>query len=287
MKNENVFSVKNLVCSYNGEIDVLKIKDLKINKGINVLLGESGSGKSTFLETLGLMNRTLKVNKSIYNELIFRNNGYEIDFAKLIIEDDQDALAKIRRKYFSFIFQDTNLMPNFSAYENISITQMIEGISLDSAINKAREIANDLHLKINEQKKTFELSGGEKQRAAFIRAISPSFLVLFGDEPTGNLDDKTSKRLMKMLTENIKLNNRTAIIVSHNIDLAIDFADQVIVLKKVMMTEDQGYGEIQEDYVFTCDQTGEERIWLDNKANDVTKNIKDIIRTILKHSDKI
>ena len=240
-----IFEIKNLNCAYAKDKPVvLKIDSLKIPRNkVVFLLGSSGCGKSTLLETLGLMNNTI----SEGSELIFYpSENKAIPLQELWEKRDHKTLADIRNEYFSFIFQSTNLMPNFSAYENIAITRMLQGDSQSSSIQKAKDMLNRVNLgNIPEEKKAHELSGGERQRVAFVRAIIPEhYSVLFGDEPTGNLDEINSRDLMKILKEH--LTGKTAFIVSHNVDLAIEFADIIIVLTK----KEKQAGEIKTENYF-------------------------------------
>lgn len=248
-----LFTLKNLSCAYRRSDGtrtpaVLKIKDLQIPSGkIIVLLGKSGAGKSTILETLGLMNETL----TDASQLSFApapNEQYQ--FESIWENKNIDSL---RKKHFSFIFQNTNLMPNFTVYENICITQMIQGASKNEAMQKARDMMQRIGLQeVSEQKKPHELSGGQRQRVAFVRAITPNFTVLFGDEPTGNLDEINSRELMTILTNNIREHQRTAIIVTHNIDLALEFADQIIILTK---NKEEQCGQVESDNIFIKNQS--------------------------------
>ena len=288
MSKKKLYEIRNLICSYDGTREVLKIKELDIYRGqIVVLLGVSGAGKSTILETLGLMNNTIKLNGGMPETteqppvLFYPEGDKPIDFAGLWKKPDYKELARVRRDHFSFIFQHTNLMPSFTAFENIGITQMIEGKSKEEAISKAKQAAEELGLKINEKKKAYELSGGERQRAAFIRAITPGFSVLFGDEPTGNLDECNSEILLELTKKTIKENHRTAIIVSHNIDLAITYGDQIIVIKNHIINNNNSYGEIIKDFIFSCEGKDIQRKWFDHKGNDVTSNIKKKIKGFL------
>ena len=280
MSEKSIFKIRNLICSYNNLNDVLLIDNLDILEGkITILLGESGSGKSTMLETLGLMNNTIKKGSSV----IFQPDNKSYDFYDLWANGKNNDMSLIRRKYFSFIFQDTNLMPNFTAYENISVTQMIEGTSKEDAIGNARRIADSLGLSINETKKAFEMSGGEKQRAAFIRAIAPKFTVLFGDEPTGNLDKKNASLLLSLLKDSIRKHKKTAIIVSHDINLALEFGDTILVLKKVIdQKTHKEYSIINNDTVFNSiinDQ--KKKIWMNYKGKDITLSVKRKIDSII------
>ena len=288
MKEKKLYEIRNLVCSYDGTREVLKVKELDIYRGqIVVLLGVSGTGKSTMLETLGLMNNTIKINESISKSqkqppvLFYPEENEPIDFTRLWEKPDHKELARVRRDHFSFIFQHTNLMPNFTAFENIGITQMIEGRTKEEAISKAKHVANELGLKINEKKKAYELSGGERQRAAFIRAITPDFSVLFGDEPTVNLDEGNSEILLDLAKKTIIENHKTAILVSHNIDLALTYGDQIIVIKNNIIDENNSYGEIMKSFIFSCVENDTQRKWFDHQGNDITLGIKNNIKDLM------
>ena len=280
MKNNNLFEIKNLTCSYkNGKgkgKTVLKINELKIPRGkIIFLLGFSGSGKSTLLETLGLMNETIDDG----SEVMFysNNNKNPKNFAKLWSKSQKDNIYKIRNEHFSFIFQNTNLMPNFTALENIYITRMLQGKDEYDSREHAEPLLDAVGMeklyKKDEKKKASELSGGEKQRVAFVRAIVPKFTVLFGDEPTGNLDDDNSEKLMSVLKNNIKKDNRSAIIVSHNIESALKFGDQLIILSK---GKDDPYGIINKKNIFSK-INGEQNVWLDDKNKQI-EDIRNVIK---------
>ena len=119
---DSIFSISDLICSYTGNDKALEIKELEIPKGkLTFLLGSSGSGKSTLLETLGMMNNTIasgKINLNFQNEAI--------DLYTLWKENNESKISEIRKRHLSFIFQNTNLMENFTAYENISLSRMIK-----------------------------------------------------------------------------------------------------------------------------------------------------------------
>lgn len=131
-----------------------------------------------------------------------------------------------------------------------------------------KEVKRDAHVA--------ELSGGQRQRLAFVRAITPEFSVLFGDEPTGNLDENNSVELMKVVQKALYEKNRTSIIVSHNIELSLAFADQII-----MMVKDDEYGEILEKNVFRSTTTEGKRKWIDYKGNEIP-DIKELLHDKLK-----
>lgn len=252
MQEELIYDIKNLECQYIPGSTVLRIPELKIPKGKLVfLLGVSGIGKSTFIETLGLMNRTIHVTPE--TSILF-NNGKENEEIKNIWEKDNKALSQFRNDHFSFIFQNTNLMPNFTAGENMCISMLIEGKELKEVKSKVLGVMAKLNLDPElYDRKIQELSGGQRQRLAFVRAIIAGFNVLFGDEPTGNLDRDTGHKLMTILKDNLAEHNRTGIIVSHDIDLALNFADIILLLSKegsgddIHGSFDQRYYLINED----------------------------------------
>lgn len=240
----SLFHIENLKCSYNGGSTVLEVENLSISSGkLIVIIGLSGAGKSTFLETLGLMNNTINKD-SVIKFSPTHNELYE--FENLWENNNDMSISEVRRRHFSFIFQSTNLMPNFTVYENICLTQMMQGNAKMDAMNTSDRYMKQLGLEeIDEKKNSFEISGGQAQRVAFVRAITPKFTVLFGDEPTGNLDEKNSWDLMGVLKDNIHQSDKTAIIVTHNIKLALDFADQII-----LITKPNSHGVIESKNIF-------------------------------------
>jgi ABC-type lipoprotein export system ATPase subunit len=124
-----------------------------------------------------------------------------------------------------------------------------------------------------------EISGGQKQRLAFVRAITPEFLVLFGDEPTGNLDNLNSEELISILNQNIHRNARSGIIVSHNIDLSLLFADIIIIIQKA--ETEYPYYTISQEHVFEKD--GEKGSWMDYKHTSIPDMNKTIIHFMYDH----
>mgnify|MGYP000376965414 CR=1 FL=1 len=253
MQDEIIYDISNLECQYIPGTTVLRIPNLQIPKGKLVfVLGVSGIGKSTFIETLGLMNRTIHVTPETSIKF---NNGNEVEEIKSIWDRDNKALSKFRNDHFSFIFQNTNLMPNFSAGENMCISMLIEGKKLSDVKQKVLEVMDKLNLEPElYDRKIQELSGGQRQRLAFVRAIIAGFNVLFGDEPTGNLDRDTGHKLMRTLKQNLSDFNRTGIIVSHDTDLALSFADIILLLSKTGEGEDI-HGTFDDQYYLVREQT--------------------------------
>lgn len=250
MKESPLFKIKNLSCRYNDKKVVLKLDALEIPRGeLIFVLGKSGIGKSTFIETLGLMNKT--IHQEDDSDVLFYPEQYSaktIKLAEMWHQSDQE-ISKFRNKYFSFVFQNTNLMPNFTSGENMCISQLIQGISFEEA--KANVLENMEALDLSPDvfdKEISQLSGGQRQRLAFVRAVIASFEVLFGDEPTGNLDKDTAYKLMGNFKTQLQKQNRTGILVSHDIDLALNFADRIILLT---MNKENNYGEVLKENIFT------------------------------------
>lgn len=255
----NCFEIENLKCSYeNGSQNpkvVLEIKQLEIPQAkVVFIVGQSGCGKSTILETLGLMNNTIVASER--TKLTFKpTENNEVDFCK-VWQNKNKVLSEVRRNYFSFIFQQTNLMKNFSVEENSMLPKLIKG-----GTKKYEDTLRNVGLEqilIENKTRPVELSGGQQQRLAFVRAILPNFKVLFGDEPTGNLDPDNAEKLIKIIDDEIHDDNsKTAIIVSHSIELAEKYADVIIKIhKRVRVIEknnnrvEEVYGEINLESVF-------------------------------------
>lgn len=264
-----IFDIKELSCSYDrysrdgSRRVVLEIAHLAIPRGKKVfIVGESGIGKSTVLETLGMMNNTIVPSEK--SQFIYRgDDGQTVDLKSLWQKGDRQ-LAAFRLKHYSFIFQSTNLMKNFTAFENVAFTRMLQGFSRFSCFQRTRQVLADLGLEhVDELRMGQELSGGQQQRLAFARAILPDFTVLFGDEPTGNLDAENAQRVMEVLKQKLdEHDGSTAIIVSHDMHLAANFADVIIKIRKCLMPkkhdddEDISYGFIDDNCVFSRTDDG-------------------------------
>lgn len=241
----NAFEIRDLECAYKDGKTVLEVPHLDIPFGsIIVFLGPSGVGKSTLLETLGLMNHTIKSGKIMFAH-------HESDFLSLW-QSGRDIIPMVRNGHMSFIFQENNLLDHLSALENAMIPLLIQGKSMDESRQVVLKWCKELDLAfMNDATRISELSVGQKQRLAFIRAASPEFTVLFGDEPTGNLDEKNGGVLMEALRSKIQSakDSMLSIIVSHDIDLAIKYADQIVVLTK----NSDRKGEIKSENIYKRD----------------------------------
>ena len=204
---------------YYDELHVLKGVDLTIKKGeIVSIVGASGAGKTTLLQILGTLDF---YSKNPDSQL--QINGIEV--ASL----SDNALAKFRNEQLGFIFQFHQLLPEFTALENICIPAFIKGTPQKEAETKAIELLQFLGLEERSHHKPNELSGGEQQRVAVARALINSPSVIFADEPSGNLDSESAEQLHQLF---FKLRDRfgqTFVIVTHNHELA-DMADRKITM---------------------------------------------------------
>lgn len=253
---DRLFNIDNLRCSYDKPFVegrskiVLEIKHLDIPRGKKVfIVGESGIGKSTILEVIGMMNNTIVDNPgAVFN--YFEKDGSCVNLLDMWRRNRDSELSDFRLRHFNFIFQSTNLMRNFTAYENIAITRLLQGYPLEDTFQKVESTLADLGIQgLGRERNAQELSGGQQQRIAFARAILPDFTVLFGDEPTGNLDGENAMKAMETLARKLSdIPGSSAIIVSHDMHLATLFADIVV---KVRKKDEHGY--IDESSVFQLD----------------------------------
>jgi len=250
-ENEILFHAKNISCVYKEQNKIaLKIKELIIPKGkLIFILGASGSGKSTLLETLGMMNNTIQE-----GSIKFYDNQQKptdsIDIAEFWKRNNQQEISGLRKKNFTFIFQQTNLMDNFTAYENVCLSEMIkENVGLESVLPNAKLLLERVKLgedEVNINKMPKFLSGGQRQRLSFVRALCNNSNVIFCDEPTGNVDESNANELIAVLKEACN-DGKTAIIVSHDISLALKHADIILVLTK---NPENVYGELNVNNIY-------------------------------------
>ena len=214
-----ILSAKNLHKSYNN-ISVLNDINLKLNSNqITTIVGPSGAGKTTLLHILGTLSKPDNL----------KNSSLEIDNID-IFKLKNNALSKFRNKKIGFIFQFHELLPEFSALENVCIPKLISGESLNKSRIEGIELLSDLGLKNRINHKPSELSGGEQQRVAVARALINNPKIIFADEPTGNLDSENAEILHQLfftLRDKIEC---SFVIVTHNKDLTKK-SDQIISLK--------------------------------------------------------
>ena len=204
---------------YYDQLHVLKGVDLNIKKGeIVSIVGASGAGKTTLLQILGTLDSYSK-----HSDSQLQINGVDITTLS------DSSLAKFRNERLGFIFQFHQLLPEFTAVENVCIPAFIKGISQKEAIQKATELLRFLGLEDRINHKPNELSGGEQQRVAVARALINNPAVIFADEPSGNLDSESAEQLHQLF---FKLRDRfgqTFVIVTHNHELA-EMADRKITM---------------------------------------------------------
>lgn len=203
-----------------GSLEVLRGVDLHIKKGeIVAIVGPSGAGKTTLLQILGTLDKPATNTKSTLN----------ISQRDLLSLKDR-ALSKFRNKHIGFIFQFHQLLPEFTALENVCIPAFIGNESKKEAEQKATELLSFLGLQDRIHHKPNELSGGEQQRVAVARALINDPDVVFADEPSGNLDSSSAKNLHELFFTLREKYNQTFVIVTHNQELA-DMADRKLEMK--------------------------------------------------------
>lgn len=207
----------------NETVNVLKGIDLLINKGEYVaLMGPSGSGKSTLMNILGCLDTP--------------TSGSYILNGKQVSEMHDDELAEIRNKEIGFVFQTFNLMPRTTALDNVALPMVYAGFSKDERNKRATEVLTQVGLADRMDHKPNQLSGGQRQRVAVGRALVNKPSIILADEPTGNLDSKTSVEIMKLFGE-IHANGNTVILVTHEEDIAAH-AHRIIRLRDGIIEND-------------------------------------------------
>lgn len=189
------------------KIEVLKGVNLKLFPGETVaLVAPSGAGKSTLLQISGLLDKPLGGKIFI--------NGTEIQ------NKNDNYLTMIRRREIGFVYQFHHLLPEFSSRENIDLPQLSNGISSKEAQRRSNELLSLVNLADRSNHRPSELSGGEQQRVAICRALANKPRIILADEPTGNLDQKTTLSVFESLVTIVKQTNLSALIATHNLDLA-------------------------------------------------------------------
>ncbi|MCU0349278.1 MAG: ABC transporter ATP-binding protein [Flavobacterium sp.] len=204
-------------------IHVLKGIDLVINKGEYVaLMGPSGSGKSTLMNILGCLDTP--------------TSGTYILNGKNVSEMQDDELAGIRNIEIGFVFQTFNLMPRTTALDNVALPMVYAGFSKNDRNNRATEVLTQVGLGDRMDHKPNQLSGGQRQRVAVARALVNKPAMILADEPTGNLDSKTSVEIMNLFDE-IHANGNTVVLVTHEEDIAAH-AHRIIRLRDGVIESD-------------------------------------------------
>jgi lipoprotein-releasing system ATP-binding protein len=211
-----MIEVKNIHKSF-GNLEVLKGVNLTVQKGeIVAIVGKSGAGKTTLLQIIGTLDQPTQGEVLINGERLMTKGEKE--------------LAAFRNKHIGFIFQFHQLLPEFTALENVCIPAMIARESEKEYKPRAQKLLADLGLADRMNHKPNELSGGEKQRVAAARALMMSPDIILADEPTGSLDEKNKKELSNLLLQLRKEYGQTILLVTHDKELA-GIADRVIEIK--------------------------------------------------------
>ena len=225
-QNNNGLCLDNVYRSYHqgkNRIDILKGANLEISTGEMVaLVAPSGAGKSTLLHAAGLLESP---------------DSGEVIIGGLSTSGLGDTnKTALRRKHIGFVYQFHHLLPEFSALENLVIPQLIAGHTKNAAQKRAHQLLEYMQISPRAHHRPSELSGGEQQRVAIARAVANSPNLLLADEPTGNLDPKTSQFVFNMLYNLVRESGLAALIATHNHDLARKM-DRCVTLKSGQITK--------------------------------------------------
>jgi putative ABC transport system ATP-binding protein len=221
-----IIEIKNITRDFplgNEIVHVLKGIDLTINKGEYVaLMGPSGSGKSTLMNLLGCLDTP--------------TGGTYVLNNKKVSEMEDEELAEIRNKEIGFVFQTFNLMPRTTALDNVALPMVYAGYSKSERNERATDVLTQVGLSDRMDHKSNQLSGGQRQRVAIARALVNKPSIILADEPTGNLDSKTSLEIMTLF-DDIHANGNTVILVTHEEDVA-QHAHRIIRLRDGIVESD-------------------------------------------------
>lgn len=217
---ENIIRIRDVKKIYqmgSESIHAIDGVSLNIRQGeVCCLFGKSGSGKST------LLNLIAGLEKPTEGKILFHKKHIE--------RMDEEQLANFRRQYIGFVFQSYNLLPTLTALENVTLPLIFKGVPVKERNERAMEMLKAVGLEGRAKHKPFEMSGGQQQRVSIARAFVNEPPVVFADEPTGNLDTKTTYEMMDLITGMAKKKNQTLVIVTHDLELA-EYADRIVVLQ--------------------------------------------------------
>lgn len=226
--NDKMIEVQGITKRF-GELQVLKGIDLTIYKGeVVAIVGPSGAGKTTLLQIMGTLDKA--------DDGQIRIDGTEVGGLK------EKELSAFRNRQIGFVFQFHQLLPEFTALENVMIPALIGGASSGKAMKKAREMLEFMGLSDRASHKPAELSGGEKQRVAVARALINNPSVVFADEPSGSLDSRNKEELHRLFFDLREKLGQTFVIVTHDEGLA-QLADRTIHMVDGQIVHDQSLNE--------------------------------------------
>ena len=224
--NQTVIDIQGITKTYvNGKLSVPVLHgiDLVVNKGEFVsIMGPSGSGKSTFMNILGCLDRPTTGS--------YRLNGDEV----ATLSDDE--LAYVRNKQIGFVFQSFNLLTKLTALENVALPMIYAGVNKKMRIERATQLLQSVGLGERMDHLPSELSGGQRQRVAIARALANNPAIIMADEPTGNLDSKSTIDVMNIF-RGLHDEGRTILLVTHEPDIAT-YASRNVVSKDGIIVED-------------------------------------------------
>ncbi len=219
LDGESVIDVINVKKSYNRggmEIPILNGIDLSVKTGeFLAIMGPSGSGKSTLMNMIGCLDRP--------------TSGQIFVKGQDINKISDNELAHLRGREIGFVFQTFNLIPRLTAYQNVELPTFVTKKNGTDVSTKVRDLLELLGLKDRMDHKTTELSGGQCQRVAIARALINDPMLILADEPTGNLDSKTTGEIMKILSD-LHDQGRTIVMITHDPEIA-EFADRMVLVK--------------------------------------------------------
>ena len=196
------------------EVNALRGVSLKIAQGeLCCIVGRSGSGKSTLLNVMAGLEPVTS------GEIVIANKHME--------RMTQSELIVFRQKHVGFIFQSFNLLPYYTAVENVAFPLSFRGVLPNKRNKLAREMLKEVGLESHMNHKPTQMSGGQQQRVGIARALVTNPDIVFADEPTGNLDSSTSDEVMHMIIDTLRKHNRTLVMVTHDPNMA-EYADRVI-----------------------------------------------------------